>query len=79
MFDKTRRKIVFTVVFSLLTLMIVTLTTIYLSNRMAINRESCEMLKTYAERFSLEEQPSPHEDGRVIFAVSLPKKRNDKQ
>ncbi len=63
MFDKTRRKIVFTVVFSLLTLMIVTLTTIYLSNRMAINRESREMLKTYAERFSLEEQPSPHEDG----------------
>lgn len=79
MFDKTRRKIVFTVVFSLITLMIVTLTTIYLSNRMAINRESREMLKTYAERFSLEEQPSPYEDGKVIFTVSLPKKRNDKQ
>lgn len=61
MFDKTKRKIVFTVVFSLLALMIVTLTTIWLSNRIALDRESREMLKTFAERFSLEEQPVPAE------------------
>ncbi len=57
MFNKTRRKIVFTVVFSLVTLLIVTLTTIYISNRIALDRESMEMLRTYAERYSLEKQP----------------------
>ncbi len=56
MFDKTRRKIVFTVVFSLLTLMLVTLMTIYVSNRIALNRDSLEMLQTFARRYSLEEQ-----------------------
>ena len=52
MFEQTRRKIVFTVVFSLLALMTVTLTTIYLSSRAAAARENREMLHTFAERFS---------------------------
>ena len=59
MFNKTRRKIVFTVVFSLLALMLVTLTTIYISNRIALDRDSREMLKTFAERYTLEEQTPP--------------------
>lgn len=62
MFNKTKRKIVFTVAYSLLALMIVTLTTIYLSNRIAIDRESREMLRIFAERFSLEEQPLSREE-----------------
>ena len=57
MFNKTRRKIVFTVVSSLLILMAVTLTTIYLSNRAALERDNREMLKTYVERYSLEDEP----------------------
>ncbi len=68
MFNKTRRKIVFTVVLSLLILMVVTLTTIYLSNRAALQRENREMLKTYVERYSLEEQPGPEdEEGKPDF------------
>ena len=59
MFNKTRRKIVFTVVFSLLALMLVTLTTIYVSNWIAIDRDSREMLQTFAERYTLEEQMPP--------------------
>ena len=59
MFVKTKRRIVFAVVFSLLVLMTVTLTTIYVSNRAALDRESGEMLRTYAERFSPDGQPSP--------------------
>ncbi len=59
MFNKTRRKIVFTVVSSLLILMAVTLATIYLSNRAALQRNNREMLKTYVERFSLEDEPGP--------------------
>jgi len=62
MFNKTRRKIVFTVVFSLLALMLVTLTTIYISNRIALDRDSREMLKTYADTYSLEGQPEPQSD-----------------
>lgn len=59
MFNKTRRKIVFTVVSSLLILMAVTLATIYLSNRAALQRDNREMLKTYVERYSLEDEPGP--------------------
>ena len=62
MFNKTRRKIVVTVVLSLLALMAVTLTTIYLFNRAALQRENREMLKTYVERYSLEEEPGPRND-----------------
>lgn len=61
MFNKTKRNIVFAIVFSLLALMIVTLTTIYLSNRVALLRENEEMLKTYVERYALEEQPAEPE------------------
>lgn len=61
MFNKTRKRIVFTVVFSLLVLMTVTLLTIYVSNRIVLDRESREMLKTYADRFSFEDQPSVQE------------------
>ena len=65
MFDKTKRKIVFTVVFSLLMLMIVTLTTIYLSNRIALERESREMLKIFAERYVVDtQQPRPGGESR---------------
>ncbi|MBQ7499876.1 MAG: HAMP domain-containing histidine kinase [Clostridia bacterium] len=61
MFNKTRRNIVFTVVFSLVALMAVTLTTIYLSNRIALERASREMLNTFAERYS----PEQHQDGEI--------------
>ena len=64
MFNKTRRKIVFTVVFSLLMLMLVTLTTIYVSNRIALDRDSREMLRTFAERYALEDQ-TPPPDGEM--------------
>ena len=47
MFGKTKVKIVFTVVLSLLALMIVTLSTIYLSSRAAMRNENDEMLMTY--------------------------------
>ncbi len=63
MFNKTRRKIVFTVVFSLLALMLVTLTTIYVSNRIALDRDSREMLATFAERYTLDEQTPQHDGG----------------
>ena len=56
MFGKTKRKIVFTVAFSLIALMTVTLATIYISNRIALDRDNREMLKTFAERYTLEEQ-----------------------
>ncbi|MCR5693519.1 MAG: HAMP domain-containing histidine kinase [Clostridia bacterium] len=59
MFSKTRRKIVFTVVFSLLTLMLVTLTTIYVSNRIALDRDNREMLQTFVDRYTLDEQQPP--------------------
>ncbi|MBP5230164.1 MAG: HAMP domain-containing histidine kinase [Clostridia bacterium] len=59
MFRKTRRRIVFTVVLSLLALMTVTLTTIYLSNRFALDRDSRQMLETFAERYTPDEQNPP--------------------
>ena len=52
MFDKTRRKIVFTVVISLLTLLIVTMSTIYLSNLIATRQRQEDILKTYLEQYS---------------------------
>ena len=77
MFNKTRRKIVFTVVFSLLVLMLVTLATIYVSNRIALDRESREMLTTFVERYTLEEQmPPPDGDSRPDGEPDL--KPNDK-
>ena len=56
MFGKTKIKIVFTVVFSLLALMIVTLTTIYLSNRIAIRNQNNEMLGMYLELYGTEDR-----------------------
>ncbi len=56
MFGKTKIKIVFTVVFSLLALMIVTLTTIYISNRIAIRNQNNEMLGTYLELYGSEDR-----------------------
>ena len=65
MFSKTKRKIVFAVVFSLLALLAVTLTTIYLSNRFAINAENLRTLRTYAQRYSLAgQQPKPADNER---------------
>ena len=79
MFGKTKRKIVFTVVFSLLALMVVTLATIYVSNRIALDRGSREMLQTFAERYSLEEQaPRPGEENRPDDAPEInPGKMNE--
>ena len=57
MFKKTKRRIVFAIVSSLLVLMTVTLTVIYFSNRSALRRENEEMLATYAARYSLDAQP----------------------
>lgn len=57
MFNKTRLNIVFTVVSSLLILMTVTLTTIYISNRIAIQNENEETLRMYVERYSLDAEP----------------------
>lgn len=56
MFKKTQRKIVFAIVSSLLVLMTVTLSVIYISNRIALRRENEAMLETYAERYTSDEQ-----------------------
>lgn len=64
MFNKTRRKIVSTVVLSLLALLAVTLTTIYLFNRAALLRNNEEMLRTYAERYD----PSGQSDDPAGYA-----------
>ncbi len=53
MFNKTKRKIVFTVVLSLLSLIVVMMTTVYLSNLISTRGRQEEMLKTYVERYSL--------------------------
>ncbi|MBR3289363.1 MAG: HAMP domain-containing histidine kinase [Clostridia bacterium] len=63
MFRKTRKRIVFTVVLSLLILLTVTLTTIYLSNRIALRHEHENMLNAYIERYTLNEP----EGGRPDF------------
>ncbi|MBQ6557782.1 MAG: hypothetical protein IJL81_00275, partial [Clostridia bacterium] len=57
MFNKTKRNIVFTVVFSLMALMVVTLGTIYVSNRVSMQHENEEMLGMYVDRYDLDEQP----------------------
>ena len=67
MFKKTKRRIVFAVVFSLLILMAVTLSTIYLSNRYAIRRENEKMLETYAERYFMQEAQHYGPEGRDGF------------
>ncbi len=56
MFNKTKRKIVSTVVLSLLALMLVTLTTIFVTNRMAIRRQNENMLEEYVRTYSLEKR-----------------------
>ena len=58
MFNKTRRKIVFTVVASLLALLLVTLATIYVSNRITMRRENERMLRTYVELYDPDIQPA---------------------
>ncbi|MCR4660899.1 MAG: HAMP domain-containing histidine kinase [Clostridia bacterium] len=63
MFNKSKIKIVFAIVFSLLVLMIVTLVTIYVSNLLTIQRENEDMLKTFTERYSLDEQTDPPNGG----------------
>ena len=64
MFSKTKRKIVFTVVLSLLVLMAVTLSTIFISNRIALRRENEEMLRTYAEQYRFEDRPEESENDK---------------
>ena len=73
MFRKTKRRIVFTVVFSLIALMIVTLTTIYVSNHIALDRENSKMLRMYTERFSLEDQPFPTDGEQMPKGAPEPK------
>ena len=63
MFNKTRRKIVVTVALSLVALMAVALTVIFLSNRRSLYRESIDMLHTFSDRFFEEEKGRP-EEGR---------------
>ena len=63
MFNKTKRKIVFTVVFSLLALIIITMTTIYVSNLIATRDRQEGMLATYVERYSLDNDEK--EDGQT--------------
>ncbi len=68
MFNKTRRKIIITVVASLMALLLVTLTTIYLSNRFVLRRESEEMLKSYSQRFNLNtQQGEMFDDKQGVF------------
>ncbi len=62
MFNKTRRRIVFTVVVSLLALLLVTLATIYVSNRISMRRENEEMLRTYVGQYGADAQPAGPED-----------------
>ena len=63
MFHKTKRRIVFAVVGSLLALMAVALTTIFVSNHLALQRENREILQTYVERYTLNEKPeTPEKD-----------------
>ena len=64
MFHKTKRKIVFAVVGSLLVLMAVTLTAIYEINKVMLQRDNIEMLQTYAERYSLDKQPTSPADNK---------------
>ena len=64
MFGKTKRKIVFTVVFSLLALIFAIMTTIYLSNLIAAQKRREEMLETFVERYSLNDGESSTGDGR---------------
>lgn len=64
MFDRTKRKIVFAIVLSLLALMSVTLATIYISNRIDMQRQNDEMLKTYVERYDQIGQPMGQGDDR---------------
>lgn len=56
MFNRTKRKIVFSIVASLLVLLLVTLATIYISNKIAIQNENLNLLKTYIERYSLNDK-----------------------
>ena len=72
MFKKTKRKIVFAIVFSLLILMAVTLSVIYLSNRIALRHENEVMLEMYVERYTLDSDPAePKPDpGKPSFKPS---------
>lgn len=72
MFKKTQRKIVFAIVFSLLILMAVTLSVIYLSNRIALRHENEAMLEMYVERYTLDSDPAePKPDpGKPSFKPS---------
>ena len=72
MFKKTKRKIVFAIVFSLLILMAVTLSVIYLSNRIALRHENEAMLEMYVERYTLDSDPAEPkpEPGKPSFKPS---------
>ena len=63
MFNKSKRKIVFAITVSLLVLMLVTLTTIYVSNLLTTRRETEEMLKTYVDQYDVNKQPNEPKEG----------------
>ena len=73
MFKKTKRSIVFAVVGSLLALMAVALTTIFVSNHLALQRENKEILHTYVERYTLDEKPdAPKKDSAPDWKPDAP-------
>ncbi len=73
MFHKTKRRIVFAVVGSLLALMAVALTTIVVSNHLALQRENREILRTYVERYTLDEKPdAPGNDSAPDWKPDAP-------
>ena len=67
MFKKTKRKIVFAIVSSLLVLMTVTLSVIFLSNRIALRRENEEMLERYVSQYALDAQPEDAEKAKPSY------------
>lgn len=67
MFNKTKRRIVFAIVLSLLALMTVTLATIYISNKIDMQRQNEEMLKTYVERYFFGAEPMGQGEDRPDF------------
>ena len=73
MFKRTKRSIVFAVVGSLLALMAVALTTIFVSNHLALQRENKEILQTYVERYTPDDKPdTPEETGLPNWEPNTP-------
>lgn len=72
MFSKTKRKIVLSIVLSLLTLLIATLASILISNKISLSRQNTEMLKEYTAAYSLENQAQKTEIGDEASSENVP-------